>query len=379
MSEEETENSKNTQQESFRVNSINTKISLGMLVVVIFMGIFFRFYQIENVFTEMDDIGVVASHRATTTDYMLKKNIGSVEVGINVKKKFLLNLLESPLFFAYVGSTWTYPPGQYIFYPLLIDESDSLDSKIVLGRSFSALFSCASLILFVYLLFLVNDKKIDVSFLIPSAVFAFSFNSVLYAHHMGPQSVTVTTLLTAIILFIKLEKDSKCIASFFMWLGVLTWFNYLILIAVPIFTLLAMIRFKFFSVKEFISAFYKGILTYLIIFIPLWVLFFKPSSGSGRGGALVFTGNDIVGYFYKLWDKFVDAGASMVASFSLLPEISQSLFVFSLINCLWVFVFIVFLCLTLNLLDGGTLILFIMEILIQPKILLTMKLNMEII
>jgi hypothetical protein len=310
----------------------NARITMGLLFLIVIMGIFFRFYHLKNVFTEVDDVGVVTAHRAVTTDYVLKKNIGSFDVEIIIKKEFLLNLLESPLFFAYLGYAWAYPPGQYIVYPLLLDESDPFYSKIVLGRAPSAILSSTSLVLFVYLLFLINNRKIDASFLIPTAIFSFSFNSVLYAHHMGPTSVTVTTLLISIILFFKLKNNIKKISSFFMWLGVLTWFNYLMIIAVPIFALLLIIRFKIFSIKEILLSFYRSVLVYLFLFVPLWVLFFKPGEGGGRGmGPLPMSAVGMTAYLNHLFQKFSVAGASVFASFSLVRDVNQFVFVFLLI------------------------------------------------
>lgn len=293
---------------------------LFAIVGLIATGGFLRFYQIGNVYSDGDDAGLLNSYKrdyppqtiinlASRSFFTLKVVYDTVGLSNN--------LLDSPLYPVWVGRSWTYPIGQYALYPLLIREHYSNYTKFVLGRSISAVFSSFSLVLFAYLLYLINDRKKDVAMLIPLALMVFSFNSVLYAHHMSPYSAVVTTTIIALVLFLRtLEKQLK-VEWFYACLGILTIFNYLVLLMVPLFSILFIFYFKLYEIKKAIKFFYKGVALYLIIFSPVLVLFFRPNSGHGNLPVIESGMFAKIPFYLAYFPKqFISVLASAVAGFT---------------------------------------------------------------
>jgi len=252
------------------------------LFLIILAGIFLRFYNIEEVYTEYDDVGVVALHHSLSSDdrQVVKYDDGILKANIKVSSEGLKDgLLDSFWYPVYLGHTWTYPIGQYLFYPLVIDESDSYLEKIRKSRYFSAFFSSISLPLLLYLLFIVNGRTFSVHMLFPIAILAFSYNSVLYAHHSSPYSVTVTTLILSLIWFVHHLRGRINPMIFYFLHGVLFLFNYLILLLLPLYFAVYLIKHKLHSITNIIRLFYKGFAIFLVMAIPISVVFLKPLNG----------------------------------------------------------------------------------------------------
>lgn len=251
-------------------------------MLIIAVGVFIRFYNLEKVYTEYDDIGVVSLHKSLASNeravHLYKDGILGIDVTVN-SKGLKENLLDSVWYPVYLGYTWTYPAGQYIIDSLVVSEKDSSSDKILKSRAISATFSALSIFILLYILYLLNDSKIDTNLLMPMALLSVSYNSVLYAHHASPYSLTVSVLLISLLLYIFYYKNKITETQFFVLQAMLLVFNYLVLILMPIYIVLIIIQDKNRSIMHIIKKIYKGILLFGVIFLPVFILFFKPSKG----------------------------------------------------------------------------------------------------
>jgi len=322
----DTEATKKTQ----KYHSTTRNISLVILTIILVSGTFLRFYQLEKVYSDFDDTIMVANHKTVFFDKAIKKSAGSFEFNITIKKKLINNLLDSPLYALFWGLRSTYPPGQYLFYPLILDESDSYYEKIFKGRLLPAIFSSLSLFLLVFLLFKINGDKLEHTFLIPTAIMACSFNSVLYAHHMSPYALTATTFLLALILLCDALKEPAYTIRFFVYLAILNIFNYLILLTIPLFCTALIIRHKWYHWKTATLALYKGVLAYAVIFLPIALLFLKTGSGM-RGASSPDFEDSITQYLFYFPIQFTKTASSIFASFTVNQTVNMIL-VFFLIS-----------------------------------------------
>ncbi|MDO8609100.1 MAG: hypothetical protein Q7R95_00995 [bacterium] len=301
---------------------INKRIVL-IIFGLIAVGVFLRFYQVGNIFQDGDSSGTLNGYKRDypplTTIHLFTGRFAGLQATYDTVG-MSNNLLNSILYPVWIGRSFTYPVGQYFFYPLLIRENYSNHIKFVLAESISAFFSSLSLVLLVYLLYLMNNRKADNSLLIPLAFLVFSFNSVLYAHHLSPYSVIVTATLTALVFFLRTLEGRMRVELFYICCGVLTIFNYLTVLMMPIFTLLFIIYFKIYSIQEIkksIKKFMKGIVFYIIIFLPFFVLFFKPGHGQGNLSSVKLGFfSTIIYYFIYFPKQFLISLASAVAGFS---------------------------------------------------------------
>ena len=168
----------------FLNNNIVILLSFG---VILFLATDLRIYNLTKVYTEYDDIGVLTAHkgyagtREGNYDYtVLKKTISfSWETLRNLEKSYLL-----PLYIAY---GWTYSPGQYLLYPMILSDDDDYEMKVFKGRIISAFASMATVLLLL-LIFVKLNNGLNWAALFPVSIFVFSQNSILYAHHMSPYS-----------------------------------------------------------------------------------------------------------------------------------------------------------------------------------------------
>lgn len=294
------------------------KLIVLSISLIILIGVFLRFYNISEIYTEYDDIGVVSLHKGQASEIkevtLLSNSI--LDLDIKVKQEGIKNnLLDSALFPFYIGHAWTYPIGQYIAYPLLINENDSYDEKLTKGRSVSAFFSTISIILLAYLLYLVNKKKWSWLFLLPISILAFSFNSVLYAHHMSPYSVSATCIIISLIFFVKLLNNEISTTRFFFVLSILTIFSYLTLLTIPIFGVLTILHKKLFNFKSIFVEFYKGTFIFLFTITPILTLFFKSNAGM-HGTLPPSIQEGILNYFVYLLVQLAKTGSSIFAFFT---------------------------------------------------------------
>lgn len=299
------------------------KITAAALIAVVGVGIFLRGHRLTAVLSDYDDIGVVALHKAQAP---VRKEFAVLDAGILdvrlVKNDDVVvnELLDTPFFGPYISFRWTYPPGQYLLYPLLMSESDSHQTKLLRGRLFSLGFSILALGLFTWLCFRLNDRQLDTALLLPVLVMALSINLVLYAKHMSPYSLTVAATVGVMWLFLRLLEEKLSLGLFISLMGVLSIFNYLTLIMLPPLALMAILRFRLFDLKSRatwtrIRQATWGLAVFGVIFVPIYLVVFKPQSAMYgvappplSGGIAAF-----VAYFPR---QFTISASSALASFS---------------------------------------------------------------
>ena len=259
----------------------NTKFFHFLVFLILSAGIFLRFYGIEEVYSEYDDIGVVSLHHTyighderTVLDY--KNGLVKISVdGASLKEK----LIGSILYPVYIGFVWTYPPGQYLFTPLLLGDEESYISKLFKSRLLSAIASSLSLITFAILIYLIDGKNFQLSGLTAIALLAFSNNLVLYSHHAGPYSTVVLGLVVSMLLYFFYFKGKISLKTLFFSHGLIFIFNYLIILMLPIYVVHFLVENKNYKnldkLKELTKAFFYSA---LVIF-PIWLIFFKSDNG----------------------------------------------------------------------------------------------------
>ena len=293
------------------------------------LGIFLRLYNLDKIYTEYDDVGVISLHKSLASDqrevHLYKDDILKLDVVV-ASKGLKDNLLDTAWYPVYLGYSWTYPVGQYLLYPLIISEKDSYLQKIKKSRLVSAVFSILSLFLLLYILYLLNDNKIDKNILLPVSLLAVSYNSILYAHHASPYSLTVTTFLISLICYIFYYKNKINTTFFFVFHALLVIFNYLILILIPIYTVIMIIHDKNYNIVYLSKKFFKGFLLFGIIFLPIFILFFKSSKGLHGAMPPDEFSLEYLMYFPK---QFIVAASSSVQGLFIFDNIT--IFVISLI------------------------------------------------
>jgi len=256
--------------------------------IILFLAIDLRIYNLNKVYTEYDDIGVLTFHKGNAGtregnyDYtVLKKTISfSWETLRNLENSYLLPL--------YVAFGWTYSPGQYLLYPMILSDDDDYEMKVFKGRFVSVLSSVATLIL-LFWLFIKLNNGLNWAALFPVSIFVFSQNSILYAHHMSPYSTYCLSTVGGLFLIIlavekKITTYTACLIN-----TALLYFSYMnILIFMP----LLWIEYHRGNLKTFIFSYFaekKNLLFFnsLLIF-PVLILFLlkmkqKGNFGTGRG------------------------------------------------------------------------------------------------
>ena len=103
-----------------------------------------------KIYTEYDDIGVIALHKGFVGD----KKIDILNKSFLIKNETIKDLDQSLLFPFYISHGWTYAPGQYFIIPFLNLENKKYKNKILSVR----IISLVSTILNSLLIFLICIK-----------------------------------------------------------------------------------------------------------------------------------------------------------------------------------------------------------------------------
>jgi hypothetical protein len=318
----------------------DTKKTFVLIVLILFLGSFLRIYQLGDIYSEIDDIGVISIYKDWNETQKQEKvllNHPMVSVSYQVNPEYeKKHLLDSAFFPFQVAMSWTYPPGQYFLYPLFIHESDSFQLKQLKARAVTATLNILGLFLFLYLLYLINDKRLSINSLLPLCLVTFSSNAILYSHHMSPYASLITSFVLALILFYKTLTKKIGITVFFSLLGVITVFNYLIVLLVPVCGVTLVVQRKLFSPLQLFSAFWKGAIGYGVFFIPLMMFFLKPDRGM-LGVLPESFSNGILTAFLHIIKQFFIAFSSVVASATSNNWINIALSVGIVSVSIWVF------------------------------------------
>lgn len=318
------------------------KLLLVSLTIIFLAALFLRFYKLGETFSDYDDIGVIALHKIPSGEksFNLFQN-EYLEVSGKVDlKNFSDSMLDTPFFAPYIGKVWTYPPGQYIFYPPIMTESDTADTKIWRGRAVSAFFSFLSVLLLAYFLFLINDKKLNWGILLALLPLAFSLNNVIYSHHMSPYSLNVTTLIFSLILYHFVQERKLKNWQFSLLLGILTYFNYLVILFLPVFALIEIFKHKkklIESKEVFIKQVFMPVLIYILQFLPCLLLFFKPDRGR-HGTSFPWFREGFISFITYLPKKVISVIQSNLSFFTTYEPLNICLSVFLVLGMIVIFI-----------------------------------------
>ena len=216
---------------SFFNKNIIILIAFG---VILFLAIDLRIYNLNKVYTEYDDIGVLTLHKGKAGTREGNYSYQIYNKTIFFSWETLRNLENSYLLPFYVAFGWTYSPGQYFLYPLIFSNDDNYEMKVFKGRFISALSSIATIIL-LFWFFIKLNNSLNWAVLLPVSIFSFSQNSILYAHHMSPYSTyCLSTTFGLVLIYLVLEKRITIYAGC-MLNTVLMYFSYInILIFIPL-------------------------------------------------------------------------------------------------------------------------------------------------
>ena len=213
----------------------NTKYILIVISILILIGSFLRIYGADKVFTEYDDIGVVSIHKG----HIGSKNINIFEGYINyplqVDMESVYSIENSLLLPFYIAYTWTYAPAQYVLFPLLFDKDDKYDDIVVKGRLISAFFSIMSIVLLLYLMYIVSGRVLSWMLPIVLTIPIFSANTILYAHHMSPYSAYLFSTCLGLVLLYQYYISKITFRQIILLLAFLFYLSYLtVLFAIPV-------------------------------------------------------------------------------------------------------------------------------------------------
>lgn len=171
------------------MNSIEKKIYIFFLLLIAISSIYIKFFNITNIFSEYDDIGVITLFKGFVGEKIININFLIFEKKIIINQKFFSNFENSIFLPFYIFWDWTYTPLQYVFYKFFDIYNQNLNHKLFFIRLPSAIFSLMSLVCFLIIMNKLKLKKITK--LLSLCLLAYSFNSNIYANHASPYSAYI--------------------------------------------------------------------------------------------------------------------------------------------------------------------------------------------
>lgn len=267
------------------IKFLNKKIFLTIFVLIIlFLAVHLRTYNLTKFYTEYDDIFVLALHKGAIEDKEISVNIGSFKKSFTLKLETILNLEKSYLYPFHIAYSSTYSPGQYFFLPFFLSDKDSYDTKVFKARLLSSFASIFTLFILLYILFKLN-RQFEWSTIFVLSIFAFSQNSILYAHHMGVYSTyCLATSVGLYLTYLLIEKKISIYKAVFLNTFLL-YFSYLnIFFFIP----LIYIEYKKKNLKNLIVSYFTNkkilLLFNIFLFLPFFLLFaLKGKTSYSRG------------------------------------------------------------------------------------------------
>lgn len=319
------------------LNSLDIKFLNKNIVIllvfgaILFMAIDLRIYNLSKVYTEYDDIGVLVHHKAKAGIREGSYTYKLYEQDITFNWETLRNLEKSYLLPLYIAYGWTYSPGQYFLYPMILSNSDDYEMKVFKGRFVSALASITTIFV-LFWIFIKLNNGLNWAVLFPVSIFAFSQNSILYAHHMSPYSTyCLSTTMGLVLIYLSIEKKITTYVGCLLN-TVLLYFSYMnILIFLP----LLYVEYHRKNLKTFIFSYLAEkkylLLLNVLLFCPvLFLLKLKQTQfASATRGVGLPQGNDftnIISIPLHLLNQFFIASRSIFAGF--FPPSFSIIFVF---------------------------------------------------
>ena len=186
-----------------KFNFINNKYLIILLtIIVIILAIDLRFYKLSKTFTQYDDSWLYSLHKGAIEDRNINIKLGPMEKKITIPVQTIKELEHSFwLFPLYISFSSTYPPGQYLLLPLILNKNDTYSDTIFKTRSTSALSSVLTLLLLIFLFYKI-EKKITWSSVFVASIFAYSINSILFSHHGSVYSSSCLATVCGILILL---------------------------------------------------------------------------------------------------------------------------------------------------------------------------------
>lgn len=233
----------------------------GVIAAIIVIGIWARWTGLAWHFSHVDDIGV-----ATTI----------LDVRESGKNPFLA-----------VSQYWTYSPFQYIFTPLLIDTHQNYREILFWGRLPSCVFSSLALVAMAYLLKRLYGAKTHL-WLLPLAVFTFSWESIIFAKQMSNYALGLLGVVILLILLVNHVGRGSHISWRRMGLtgfalGLLSSFQYTIIFFIPAYYFITYF-FDLVKSRKFFPVTIKYLFSVIVyggVVYPLWYFFLSKWSDAG--------------------------------------------------------------------------------------------------
>ena len=234
--------------------------ALGLVVV---LGTFVRYVDLDTHFAHEDDIGVAAT--------ILQQDNPSAPV---------LSVLARKIYA--VPDQWTYAPLQFLLTSLLLSQDQSYRDVLYWGRFPSLLFGVASIALMAWFLrVLRRDDDALPDQLLGAALVAFSWENVIYAKQMETFTIGVAAAIVVLILLVKHLRDVRLgwgqMALLGLALGVLFCAQYQVLFFLPGFFIVLFLAYvkATGSVRKVALRMSLAAGIVLVFFVPIYLLFLR--------------------------------------------------------------------------------------------------------
>jgi hypothetical protein len=258
-------------------------IVLLAFVIILYLGIDLRFYNLNKVYTEYDDIGVLALHKGVVSNREGEIDFWFFKKTFSFSKETLQELERTYLFPIYIAWGWTYSPGQYLIYPMMLSDNDSYDTKVFKGRFVSMVSSVLTILLLCWVFVKINNG-LNWTVLFPLAIFSFSQNSIFYAHHMGPYSMYGLSTVLGLILVYQVHENKISTYTGCLLNTSLLYFSYLnVLIFVPLLAVeferknLQSFLLSYFSEKKYLLFFNILLIMPVLVILSIKTIAYKIS------------------------------------------------------------------------------------------------------
>ncbi len=203
---------------------------LTCAILILLAGLYLRFYNIDKVYYEYDDIGVIALQKTFIDENYLNINIGPFEK-VKINNEYLKNIEITPFYGLYIAKAWTYAPGQYFIASIFLNKNQSASERHLIVRYLSAIFSILFLLSILTLPFIVNEfYKSYPAAIILLGIAALSQNSIAYSSHASPYAVYMFSMGFGILIIEAYQRKYIKIDSALSMLNLLFIFNYLVIL-----------------------------------------------------------------------------------------------------------------------------------------------------
>jgi hypothetical protein len=272
-----------------------------VLISIIVFAIFMRLDRIDSVYTEYDDIGVIALQKGFVGDNSLKINLGPFK-SVEIYNDFLKDI-ETNLFYGlYIAKAWTYAPGQYFFASLFINQTDTAINRHQKVRYISSVFSIFALLIMAFFVKTFHrDEQSYWNFIVWISLIAFSSNAIAYAAHASPYSAYVCSIVFSLSIIGSWGFQKIKFLNCLILLNLMFIFNYLVLMITIPFIILAWINFIFRNKKLISEINYKTTISFSFSFLPILIFIPFVRSSAPRGIMPTqfsdFSLIDFLGYF----------------------------------------------------------------------------------